>query len=395
MKSANLPLIFVLMTVMIDAMGIGLIIPVMPALLQDVGMADLTAAAKWAGPLLSAYALMQFIFSPVLGALSDRIGRRPVILGALVIMSLDYLLMAVAGSIWLILIARMIGGISAANQAVASAYVADISKPEEKAARFGLIGAAFGMGFVIGPFIGGELAEFGTRAPFYAAAILAGLNALLGFFVLSETVTDKNRRAFEWKRANPFGAMLQVGRIPGAAVLLGIFLLYQMAFAVYPAIWSFWGQAQFGWSEQTIGRSLGVFGISLALVQGLLIKRFIALLGERGTLIYGIFFNISVFVFFGLIQNGTIAFLALPITALGAVVVPAITALLSKATPDNAQGELQGVMASISALTFVFSPTIMTEVFARVSPGAPFLLSALYLAGCAAIFFMATQRQRT
>ena len=167
----------------------------------------------------------------------------------------------------------------------------------------------------------------------------------------------------------------------------------RLAFAVYPAIWSFWSQAQFGWSEQVIGRSLGVFGISLALVQGLLIRRFIAVLGERGTLLYGLFFNIAVFVFFGLIQNGTIAFLALPITALGAVVVPAITALLSKATPDNAQGELQGVMASISALTFVFSPTIMTEVFSRVSPGAPFLVAAAYLVGCVVLFTATTRRK--
>ncbi|MCL4165170.1 UNVERIFIED_CONTAM: hypothetical protein GTU68_044114, partial [Idotea baltica] len=245
---------------MIDAMGIGLIIPVMPDLITELGGGTLAQAAIWGGILSTTFAVMQFLFGPVMGGLSDRYGRRPVLLLALIVMALDYVLMAVAGTIWLLLFGRIIGGITAATQSTASAYMADISAPHERAARFGLVGAAFGAGFVLGPLLGGLLAEYGTRAPFWLAAILAASNAVFGWVVLKETVTDKNRRLFKLSRANPLGALRQLGRLPGATQLLLVYFIYHIGFAVYPAVWPYFGRERFEWTPATIGLSLALFG---------------------------------------------------------------------------------------------------------------------------------------
>ncbi|MGD9295330.1 MAG: MFS transporter, partial [Roseobacter sp.] len=307
------PVLFILLTIMIDAMGIGLIIPVMPDLLEDVGARDLSTAALWGGVLATSFAAMQFLFGPVIGGLSDRFGRRPVLLVSLVVMALDYLVMAVAGSIWLLLLGRAIGGITAATQPTANAFMADISAPENRAANFGLIGAAFGAGFVLGPLLGGLLAEFGTRAPFYAAAVLSGLNALFGFFVMKETLMPENRRAFSWRRANPLGTFRQLGSLSGLGRLLVVFFIYQVAFSVYPAVWSFFGKERFGWDPATIGLSLALFGIMLAIVQGGLIRPILRLLGERGTVIYGHVFDICAFLALAFVTSGTVALILVPL----------------------------------------------------------------------------------
>ena len=303
----RLPVLFILITVMIDAMGIGLIIPVMPDLIRDVTGGALANAALWGGVLATVFAVMQFLFGPVIGNLSDRFGRRPVLLISLVVMAADYVVMAVAGSIWLLLIGRVIGGITAATQSTASAYMADISEPGKKAQNFGLVGAAFGLGFVIGPLMGGLLGEWGTRAPFWAAAVLAGANAVLGWFVLRETVTDAIRRPFDWRRANPLGAFRSLGRLPGLGRLLVVFFLYQVAFFVYPAVWAYFGQARFGWNAGMIGLSLGLFGIMMAIVQGGLIRLILARLGERGTVIYGLVFDVFAFGALAFVTSGTVA----------------------------------------------------------------------------------------
>lgn len=376
--------VFILITMMIDAMGIGLIIPVMPDLFQEVGAGDLSKAALWGGILATAFAVMQFIFGPVIGGLSDRFGRRPVLLLSLVVMALDYLVMAIAGSIWLLLVGRMVGGITAATQATANAYMADISAPEDRAANFGLIGAAFGMGFVLGPLIGGLLAEFGTRAPFYAAAALAGLNAVFGYFVLKETLPQEKRRAFDWRRANPLGAFRHLGALPGLGPLLVVFFLYQVAFAVYPAIWSFFGKERFGWEPATIGLSLALFGIMMAIVQGGLIRPVMRLLGERGTVVYGHLFDIGAFLALAFVTSGTLALILTPLAALAAVITPALQGIMSKSVGPEAQGELQGALTSIGALAMILAPLAMTGTFAAFThpeaaiylPGAPFLLSA-------------------
>ena len=308
----RLPLVFIFTTLMIDSMGIGLIIPVMPDLIREVNGGTLAQAALWGGVLTTSFAVMQFLFGPLLGGLSDRFGRRPVLFVSLGIMTLDYLVMAVAGSIWLLLAGRIVGGITAATQSVGYAFVADISKPEEKAARFGLIGAAFGAGFVLGPILGGFLAEWGTRAPFYAAALLSGLNLILGILVLPETVTDRIRRPFRWARANPLGAFAALRTYPDISRLVLVFFLYQVAFNVYPAIWAYFTEARFGWDNRLIGVSLTSFGVAMALVQGVLIPRMLSAFGETGTVRFGFAFNALAFLVVAINTNGTIALILTP-----------------------------------------------------------------------------------
>ena len=391
----RLPVLFIMFTVMIDAMGIGLIMPVMPDLMVEVGGGTLGAAALWGGLLSTSFAAMQFLFGPIVGGLSDRFGRRPILLVSLVAMAADYLLMAVAGTIWLLLIGRIIGGITAATHSTANAYIADISKPEDKSANFGLIGAAFGLGFVLGPLIGGLLAEYGTRAPFYAAAVLSGLNALFGWVVLKETVTDAIRRPFSLKRANPFGAFKALSKLPMIGTLLGVYFVYSIAHTVYPAIWSYFGKERFDWDPATIGLSLGLFGIMMAVVQGFLIRPAIKYLGERGTIIYGLFFDIIAFSFLSLVTSGTVALFFIPVAALAGIVSPALQGLMSQAVGDDQQGELQGALTSLSALAMIISPMLMTSIFAAFTaetapfymPGAPFLL-ALILTLIAIALFM-------
>lgn len=383
----KLPILFIMFTVMIDAMGIGLIMPVMPDLLTEVGGGTLGQAALWGGVLATSFAAMQFLFGPVIGGLSDRYGRRPVLLVSLVIMAIDYLVMAVAGTIWLLLIGRIIGGITAATHSTANAYIADISKPEDKAANFGLIGAAFGIGFVLGPLMGGVLAEYGTRAPFYAAAALAGLNAVFGFFVLKETVTDAIRRPFSLKRANPFGAFKALNKLPAIGPLLCVFFFYQIAFAVYPSIWAYFGKERFDWNPSTIGFSLGLFGIMIALVQGVLIRPVLKYLGERGTVFYGLIFDAIAFGLLAIVTSGTLALILIPIAALAGVVTPALQGMMSRAVGDDQQGELQGALTSISALAMIIAPLVMTTTFAGFTgdnapiyfPGAPFVLSLVLI----------------
>ena len=395
----NPAVLFIVVTMVIDAMSIGLIIPVMPDLLEEVGASDLSRAALWGGVLSTTFAVMQFVFGPVLGGLSDRFGRRPVLLISLAALAIDYLVMAVAGSIWLLLAGRIFGGITAATQATANAYMADISAPEDRAANFGLLGAAFGVGFVLGPLIGGVLAELGTRAPFYAAAFLSAANAVFGYFVLKETLNPENRRSFSWRRANPLGILLQLRQLPGLGLLLWVFFIYQVAFTVYPAIWSFFGKERFGWDPATIGLSLGLFGIMLAIVQGVLIRPIMRFLGERGTVIYGHVFDILAFIALALVTSGTVALILVPLAALAAVITPALQGIMSKAVSADSQGELQGALVSLSALAMIFSPMIMTGTFAAFTapetafylPGAPFLLSALLVGIALAVFMKATR----
>ena len=398
----RLPLVFVLTTVMIDAMGIGLIMPIMPSLIVEVQGGSLADAAIWGGILSTAFAVMQFLFSPVLGSLSDAIGRRPVLLVSLFVMALDYLVMALAGSLWLLLLGRIVGGITAATHSTAGAYIADISKPHEKAANFGLLGAAFGAGFVLGPLMGGLLGEMGTRAPFYAAAGLAALNFALGWFVMRETVTDDTRRAFDWRRANPFGAFRAMARIPGIAPLLWVYFLYSVAIYVYPAIWSYFSAERFGWQPQVIGLSLGIYGICMALVQGWLLRHSVRWVGERGTVLWGQMFDFIAFGVLAFIVNGTLALALIPISALGALVQPALQGIMSRAVADNQQGELQGVMTAVHALSMIISPLMMSATFAHFTrdgaaiylPGAPFLVAlVLMIIGCL-VFIRSTHTTR-
>ncbi|OZB18736.1 MAG: tetracycline resistance MFS efflux pump [Rhodobacterales bacterium 34-62-10] len=390
----RLPVLFILITVVIDAMGIGLILPVMPDLIRETTGGTLAQAAVWGGILSTVFAAMQFLFGPILGALSDRFGRRPILLVSLLVMAVDYVVMALAGSIWLLVAGRVVGGITAATHATATAYMADISAPQDKARNFGLIGAAFGLGFVLGPVMGGLLAEWGTRAPFIAAAGLALINAVFGWLVLRETVTDSIRRPFQWRRANPFGAIRALSRLAGVSPLLWVWFLYHFATVVYPAIWAFFTAARFGWSPGLIGVSLAVYGLSLAVAQGTLVGPAIRAFGDARTVLLGLVIQIASLVTLGFITSGNLLLMLIPITAIGAVGLPALQGILSRAVPDNAQGELQGVLTSLTAVAMVLAPLVMTQTFARFTrmdaaiylPGAPFLVSAAIMVIALAIY---------
>ena len=391
---SRLPMIFILLTVVLDSMGIGLIMPVMPDLIQSLEGGDLGQAALWGGVLATTFAVMQFLFGPTIGSISDRFGRRPVLLIALVVMSFDYVLMAVAGTIWLLVIGRVIGGITAATQSTASAYMADISKPEDKAANFGLIGAAFGIGFVIGPMLGGVLAEYGTRAPFWAAALLAGANAIFGYFALPETVTDRIRRPFDIKRANPLGAFKSITQLPDLGRFMIISFVISLAFFVYPSVWAYFGKLQFGWGPGMIGLSLGAFGVGIAVVQGLLMRPILNKIGERNAVVLGLSVDVLAFIMLGFVTNGWIALALTPFTALGSIAGPALQGIMSRTAADNQQGELQGALTSINAVATIMAPLLMTQLFFYFThesapaylPGAPFLFSAVLTFGAVLIF---------
>ena len=390
----RLPIFVITATVTLDAMGVGLIMPVMPALLREVDGGSLAQAAAWGGIMSAAFAVMQFLFGPVVGALSDRWGRRPVLLISLLAMAADYVIMALAGSLWLLLVGRILGGITAATHSTANAYMADISAPHEKAQRFGLLMAGFGVGFVLGPILGGFLAEYGTRAPFWAAGALALANALLGFAVLGESLPRRRRRRFSWARANPFGAFRAVARLAGVAPLLAVFFLFNVATYVYPAVWAFFLTERFGWGEGTIGLSLGIYGLSYALTMAFLVQPTMARLGPRGTMIFGLAMECVTLVLIASLTDGRVLLAMIPIAALGSLAMPALQAAMSDSVAPTAQGELQGLLTSVSALAMATAPVLMTQVFAYFTaagaplylPGAPFFLAAALMVLCLVLF---------
>lgn len=390
----RLPVLFIFITVVLDSMGIGIIVPVMPDLIREVGNVDLSQAALWGGTLTVVYAINQFIFSPAVGGLSDAYGRRPVLLIALFVMAADYLIMGFAQSLWLLFIGRFIGGITAATQSTAAAYMADISTSEDKAKNFGLLGAAFGIGFILGPMIGGLLAEYGSRAPFFAAAAITFANMLFGYFVLPESVTAQTKRRFEWRRANPFGTFKQMKKLPALMPMLIVYLLLSIAFFVYPSIWAFFGRAQFNWDARMVGLSLAAYGFGIAIIQGVLIRPILGYLGEKRTALLGMCLHLLTFLMYPLMSQTWHVFAYMPISVFSAVAVPALQGLMSNSVSDNAQGELQGAMSSLTAIATIVSPFLMTRVFSYFTrdetpvflPSAPFLLSALSVVVALAIF---------
>lgn len=385
-KGRTAALGFIFVTVLIDVIGFGIIIPVLPNLIQHLTGGDLSVASKYGGWMMFTYAFMQFLFAPVLGNLSDQYGRRPVILIALFGFAVDYLFLAWAPSIGWLFVARILSGITGASFTTASAYIADISSPEKRAQNFGMIGAAFGMGFIIGPLIGGVLGQYGERIPFLFAAGLSILNWLYGFFILPESLSKDKRRKFEWKRASPLGSLVQLKKYPAVAgLILSLTLIYIGIHAVQ-STWSFYTMKKLGWNSAMVGYSLAFVGLMIAIVQGGLIRIVIPKLGQSRALFAGlILYTVGMFLFaFASATWMMIAFSA--VYCMGGIAGPALQGMISGHVPPNEQGELQGALTSLMSATSIIGPPIMTNLFSVFSrdnsgyyfPGAPFIAGALF-----------------
>jgi DHA1 family tetracycline resistance protein-like MFS transporter len=376
---------FIFVTLLIDVTGFGIIIPVMPKLISELIHGNLSQASAIGGWLTFAYAIMQFLFAPVLGNLSDRFGRRPVLLFSLLGFGMDYIFLAFAPSIGWLFVGRTIAGITGASFTTASAYIADISTPENRTQNFGMIGAAFGLGFIIGPVFGGLLGQYGSRVPFMAAAGLSLLNALYGFFVLPESLSTENRRAFNIKRANPIGSLLHLKKYPAISGLVISLILLYTANNGMQSTWSYYGMEKLSWNEAMVGYSLGFVGLMTALVQTVVIRWAIPKLGSEKSLYTGFLFYSAGLFLFAFAANSWQMFAFIVPYSLGGIAGPALQSIMSGFVPANEQGELQGALTSLMSATTIFAPVLMTSLFAFFTstnspflfPGAPFFLGAI------------------
>ena len=393
-------LAFIFLTLLIDVTGLGIIIPVVPKLILALHGGTLATAATWGGYLGFAYAALQFLTAPVLGGLSDRFGRRPVLLFSLTGFGLDYILQGLAPTLGWLFVGRCIAGITGASFTTATAYIADISPPEKRAQNFGLIGAAFGVGFILGPVVGGLLGEaYGPRAPFYAAAALALLNALYGYFVLPESLAVENRRPFSWARANPIGSLRSLGRYPAILGLAtALFLLYIAGHAAQTT-WTYFTFERFQWTEKQVGYSLAFVGLVIGAVQGGLTRVVIPRIGRRRAVLVGFSFYTLGLICFAFATHGWMMYAFMIPYGLGGLAGPAVQALVSESVPPSEQGELQGALTSLVSVASIIGPLLMTALFAHFSrhvsgvpyfPGAPFLAGAVLMVvalGLAALSF--------
>lgn len=398
-KSAAIGFIFI--TLLIDITGWGIIIPVVPKLIEELIHSDVVEASKYGGWLSTVYAVMQFIFASVLGGLSDKFGRRPIILFSLMGFSVNFFIQAIAPSIFWLFVGRILSGITGASITTASAYIADISTEEDRAKNFGLIGAAFGLGFIIGPVLGGVLGSYGARVPFYAAAILCLVNFLYGLFVLPESLDKNHRRPFDWKRANPVGSLLQLRKYPQIlGLILALIFVYIAGHAVQTN-WTYFTMYKFGWDEKMVGISLGATGFMTALVQGVLIRKIQPKIGSERSIYYGLALYSIGMLLFAFASQSWMMFAFLIPYGLGGIAGPALQSTISSEVPKNAQGELQGALASLVSLTSVFGPPLMTNVFYYFThdeapfqfPGAPFFLAFILMLSSAVIAYFTLTRK--
>lgn len=379
-------MIFILVTVFIDVLGIGIIIPILPELIKEFAGGSTAAAGRWFGLLAASYGAAQFLFAPVLGALSDRVGRRPVILAALFGLGADYVVMGLAPSIGWLFAGRLAAGVMGASITTANAYVADISGPENRAKNFGLIGAAFGLGFIFGPALGGLLGDVGLRLPFFAAAGLALVNCLYGYFVLPESLPPEKRDRFRWAKANPIGSLKTIRSYPLVRGLAVAFVFIVLAQRGLETTWVLYTGHKFGWDEQANGLSLALVGVMAAMVQGKLVQPVVRRLGERRTIVAGLGVAVATFVGYGLATRGWMLLAFIVFGSFGGVAGPAIQGLVAGAVPSREQGKVQGGLQSVMSLTGIFAPLVFTSgLFSYFTsagapfqfPGAPFVLGAL------------------
>lgn len=377
---------FVLLTVFIYSVGFGIIMPVLPSLIRELANVSLSEATRLGAWIGAAYGIFQFMLGPLVGNLGDRFGRRPVFLVSLFGFGTDFLLMGLSPSIIWLFIGRSIAGGLGAIFGPANAAMADMSTEQDRAASFGKVGAALGLGFIMGPAIGGFLGDFGTRIPFFVAAGLAFANCIYGFFVFPETLPKERQRTFDWQRANPLGALASLRKIKGILPIALIYSLWVFAINVYPASWSFFAPAQFGWDSKMVGVSLTTVGVSMVFFQAFVIGKAVKCFGERRTAIIGISYGFASFIITAYLTNGAIALLLNALNGFSGMAMPAINAMMSQRTPPDQQGELQGINASMSALAFLLAQLVYNNSLATFTsgttefhfPGAPFMIAAAF-----------------
>ncbi len=381
--------IFIFITVLLDMLALGLVIPVLPKLIKSFLGGDSFEAAHIVGYFGVAWAFMQFVFQPVLGGLSDRFGRRPVVILSNVGLGLDYILMALSPNLWFLFLGRLISGVTAASFSTASAYIADVTPPEKRAARFGMLGAAFGLGFVIGPAVGGVLGDIGLKLPFWGAAVVSLANGLYGFLVLPESLPPALRSKFSWRRASPVGSLRLLRSNPALSRLALAGFLQRFAYGSLPSMFVLYADYRYGWSAKAVGLALAAVGVSQMIVSGGLVRPMIARVGERGTLLLGLLCGVAGFIAYALADTGAMFMLALPLVALWGLANPAIQSLQTRRVAATEQGRLQGAQASLTGIADMIGPFIFTQAFAAAIapgallhfPGAPYLLAGILVGG--------------
>jgi DHA1 family tetracycline resistance protein-like MFS transporter len=396
----NAAFVFLLLTAFINSMGIGLTTPVMPSLLIELTGGDISDAAYWGGIAVVSYAIMQFVFSPIVGALSDRFGRRPVLLLSLTAFAVDMLLLAVVERLWLFIVIRAVAGIFAATFSTTSAYVADVTPPARRGQRFAMIGAAFGAGFVFGPAIGGALGDISTRLPFFAGSALAGVNAIFGAFVVRESLTPERRRPFDWRRANTVGTLLRLKGTPGVGRLLPVFFLATLSTWVYPTVWAYVAKAKFLWTEGEIGWSIAYYGVISFVAQALVIQVLMPRLGVHRAVWLALLVEIAALAGIGFAAAGWVVYAMVTSALISTMQDPAIRQELSSRVREDAQGELQGGLSALTSVAMILSPLVYNGLFTVSSgddpmiafPGLPFVVAAGFSA-LALLFYVRASRR--
>jgi MFS transporter, DHA1 family, tetracycline resistance protein len=391
---------FILVTIFLDVLGIGLIIPVLPQLITEMSGGGISDGSRVYGLFVAAYAAMQFLFAPILGALSDRYGRRSVLLISLFGAGVDYLVMGLAPTLAWLFAARLIAGLTAANITVANAYIADVTPPEDRAKRFGLVGAAFGLGFIVAPAVGGILGTYGLRLPFFAAAAVVLVNWLYGYFVLPESLPAERRKPFRLRQANPVGSVRRLGAYPGVRGLAVVVMVANMAYLILQSVWVLYTSLRFGWGPLENGLALTVLGVLTALVQGVLIRPILTRIGERRAVVVGLAASVASFTLYAVVPYGWMMLIAMVVGSLGGIAGPSLQGLISRSVSASEQGSVQGALASLVSFVSVLSPLVATWLFAfftgpeapLVLPGAPFLFGAMLLAAAIGLAMRAAAR---
>lgn len=398
--AAKTTVLFIFIAVLVDVIGLGIIVPVVPGLVMELTGEGVSRAAVYGGWLYFTYAIMQFFCAPILGNLSDRVGRRPVILFSLFALGVDYLIMGFAPALIWLFVGRALAGLAGASFIPAYAYLADVSAPEKRAQNFGIVGAAFGLGFIIGPAVGGVLGEIGLRVPFFAAAGLALANVTFGYFVLPESLPKESRRAFDIRRANPLGALVHIRKYPVVPPLAAAVFFWQVGHQVLPSTWAYYTMYKFHWSEAAVGASLSFVGLIMATSQGLLTRVVVPSLGERRTAVIGLVCAIFAYVLYAFASRGWMMYAGMMAWLMAGLVYPSMNAIMSQQVPANAQGELQGAVAGLYSLAAVIGPPLMTQLFGRFSaetssihfPGAAFLCAAFLMVVSGVLLVRAVRR---